>query len=67
MLAISALTLTLTAICTQPSASDCASTLPCPGEMNCGSNDRYITAIFGFARFVTKPIVKSFRRLSCGS
>ena len=38
-----------------------------PGEMNCGRSDRYITAIFGFARFVTKPIVNSLARLSCGS
>ncbi|MNC47446.1 hypothetical protein D3C75_965090 [compost metagenome] len=66
MIAISALTETLIAICVDPSTSDCSSTLPCPGSMNCGINDRYMTAILGLSRLVAKPMVNSRRGLSAG-
>jgi hypothetical protein len=40
MIAMTEFTATLIAICSDPSASDCARTLPCPaaGVMNCGSS-----------------------------
>ena len=34
--------------------------------MNCGNSDRYSMAIFGFSRFVTKPIANSLRGPSTG-
>lgn len=62
--AIIALTVTLTAICVNPSAIDCVNTLPCSGIMNCGNSDRYSTAAFGFSRLVSRPIANSRRELS---
>src|SRR6266567_6200486 len=59
--AIMALTLTLSAIWIDPSASDCVSTLPCAGSMNCGNSARYSIAIFGLSRLVAKPIANSLR------
>src|SRR5260370_506152 len=44
--AIMALTLTLMTIWIEPSASDCVSTLPIAGSMNCGNRARYSIAIF---------------------
>ena len=67
MMAITALTLTLIMIWVKPSTMDCVSTLPWPvGVMNWGSNDRYITATFGFNRLVTNPIMNSLRGPSLG-
>src|SRR5438876_5247894 len=65
--AIMALTLTLIAIWIDPSASDCVSTLPCAGSMNCGNSARYSMAIFGLSRLVTKPIANSLRGPSTAS
>lgn len=67
MTAINALTVTLMAICVEPSTSDCSSTLPWPGSMNCGISDRYMTAILGLSRLVANPMVNSRRGLSAGS
>ncbi|KAG1529755.1 hypothetical protein G6F50_017780 [Rhizopus delemar] len=67
MMAMTALPDRLTATCVMPSASDCVSTLPWSGWMNCGSSDTYITAILGFSRLVTRPMVNSVRGLLLGS
>src|SRR5476649_103010 len=64
--AIDAFTARLIEIWTLPNARDWTRTLPWSGVMNCGSSDRYITAILGFARLVMKPIVKSFFGVSTG-
>lgn len=61
------LTLRLTVICVKPRIIDCAKTLPCCGSMNCGSKERYITAILGLSRLVIKPIVNNFFGLSAAS
>ena len=57
-----------TAICTPPRMNPCNTTWPAAGRTNCGMSDRYITAIFGFSRFVTKPMTNSRRGASgrCG-
>src|ERR1700722_10160359 len=47
IMAMAALTVTLTTICVDPSASDCRSTLPACKSMNWGSDDKYSIAIFG--------------------
>jgi len=67
MMATVALMLMLIAICVVPSMNDCISTPPCSGRMNCGSSDRYITAILGFSRLVRKPIANSLPGPSRGS
>jgi hypothetical protein len=65
--AISTWTLALMTICIVPNTSDCSSTLPRAGSMNCGNSASYSIAIFGFRRLVTKPIINSLRGLSTGN
>src|SRR5882672_4778187 len=59
--AITALMPTLMTVWIVPSTSDCVSTLPTAGSMNCGSSARYSIAILGFSRLVTKPIANNLR------
>src|SRR5436309_830830 len=59
--AIPALTLTLITVWIVPSSSDCVSTLPTVGSMNCGSSARYSIAVFGLSRLVTNPIANNLR------
>ena len=62
---ISALTATLMSACVPPApatAQGCCRVR----EINCGSSERYMMAILGFARLVIKPIINSLRPLSAG-
>lgn len=52
VIAIIALMETLMTICTVPRTRAWPKMLPFAGLMNCGSSDRYMTAVFGFTRLV---------------